>query len=327
MPSRLLRRAVALGALACAWVAVALPAHAEFPDHPLRLVVGWPPGGNTDSTARIVAEGLSKILKQTVVVDNKPGAAGNLGYDIVSKSPADGYTMVLGATGGLAPATALGVEMHFDPLKDFVSAGPIARAPLLLAVGPSLDVKTLADLVAYAKAHPGKLTMATSGTGTAAHLAGELFQTMSGTKFLHVPYKGSSQAIADLLGGQVDLTFDQPASTLSQIQAGKLRALAIAAKERSALLPDVPTFTEAGVPGFEASTTSALMFPAGTPPAVIQKINDALHALQRMPETKAKFAALGNDVVIGSPADFDSLLAADTQKWTKVVKDSNVKLP
>ena len=306
---------------------MALPAHAEFPDHPLRLVVGWPPGGNTDSTARIVAEGLSKILKQTVVVDNKPGAAGNLGYDIVSKSPADGYTMVLGATGGLAPATALGVEMHFDPLKDFVSAGPIARAPLLLAVGPSLDVKTLADLVAYAKAHPGKLTMATSGTGTAAHLAGELFQTMSGTKFLHVPYKGSSQAIADLLGGQVDLTFDQPASTLSQIQAGKLRALAIAAKERSALLPDVPTFTEAGVPGFEASTTSALMFPAGTPPAVIQKINDALHALQRMPETKAKFAALGNDVVIGSPADFDSLLAADTQKWTKVVKDSNVKLP
>ena len=306
---------------------MALPAHAEFPDHPLRLVVGWPPGGNTDSTARIVAEGLSKILKQTVVVDNKPGAAGNLGYDIVSKSPADGYTMVLGATGGLAPATALGVEMHFDPLKDFVSAGPIARAPLLLAVGPSLDVKTLADLVAYAKAHPGKLTMATSGTGTAAHLAGELFQTMSGTKFLHVPYKGSSQAIADLLGGQVDLTFDQPASTLSQIQAGKLRALAIAAKERSALLPDVPTFTEAGVPGFEASTPSALMFPAGTPPAVIQKINDALHALQRMPETKAKFAALGNDVVIGSPADFDSLLAADTQKWTKVVKDSNVKLP
>ena len=154
-----------------------------------------------------------------------------------------------------------------------------------------------------------------------------MFSLLSSAQFNHVPYKGSSQAIADLLGGQVDLTFDQPASTLSQIQAGKLRALAIAAKERSALLPDVPTFTEAGVPGFEASTTSALMCPAGTPPAVIQKINDALHALQRMPETKAKFAALGNDVVIGSPADFDSLLAADTQKWTKVVKDSNVKLP
>lgn len=320
-----LNRILCLAALLTVLVMPA--AHAEFPDHPLRLVVGWPPGGNTDSTARIVAEGLSHVLKQTVIVDNKPGAAGMLGYDVVVKSPPDGYTMVLGATGALATAKALDVEMRFDPVKDFVSAGPIASAPLLLAVRPNLEVKNLAEFIAYAKARPGKLTMATSGTGTAAHLAGELFQTMTGVKFLHVPYKGSSQAIADLLGGQVDLTFDQPASTLSQIRAGKLHALAIATKERSSLLPDLPTFAEAGLPGFEASTTSALMFPAATPPAVIQKINAALREVLQLPETKAKFASLGNDVVEGTPADFDNLLQADIKKWTKVVKDANVKLP
>jgi tripartite-type tricarboxylate transporter receptor subunit TctC len=325
MPGRRLRNVLSLAAVFAIYSGSA--AHAEFPDHPLRLVVGWPPGGNTDSTARIAAEGLSKILKQTVIVDNKPGAAGMLGYDIVVKSPPDGYTMVLGATGALATAKALDIELRFDPVKDFVSAGPIASAPLLLAVRPNLEVKNLAEFIAYAKARPGKLTMATSGTGTAAHLAGELFQTMTGIKFLHVPYKGSSQAIADLLGGQVDLTFDQPASTLSQIEAGKLHALAIATKVRSSLLPNLPTFEEAGLPGFEASTTSALMFPAATPAAVILKINAAMREVLRLPETKAKFASLGNDVVEGAPADFDNLLQADIKKWTKVVKDANVKLP
>ena len=325
MRGRPMLRALRLAALLA--VVAGSAAHAEFPDRPLRLVVGWPPGGNTDSTARIAAEGLSKVLKQPVIVDNKPGAAGMLGYDIVVKAPADGYTMVLGATGALAPAKALDVEMRFDPVKDFVSAGPIASAPLLLAVRPTLEAATLAEFITYARARPGKLTMATSGTGTAAHLAGELFQMMTGIKFLHVPYKGSSQAIADLLGGQVDLTFDQPASTLAQIQAGKLRALAIATKARSSLLPELPTFGEAGLPGFEASTTSALMFPAATPPAVIQRINEALREVLRLPETKAKFAALGNDVVEGAPADFDNLLQADIQKWTKVVMDANVKLP
>jgi tripartite-type tricarboxylate transporter receptor subunit TctC len=302
-------------------------AHAEFPDHPLRLVVGWPPGGNTDSTGRIVAQGLSEVLKVPVIVDNKPGAAGMLGMDIVGKAPPDGYTMVLGATGGLATAKALDVEMRFDPLKDFVSAGPIARAPLLLAVRSDLPVKDLKEFIAYAKERPGKLTMATSGTGTAAHLTGEMFQTTVGVKFLHVPYKGSSQAIADLIGGQVDLTFDQPASTLAQIHAGKLRALAIATRERSSLLPDLPTFDEAGVPGFEASTTLALMLPVGTPAPVLEKINAALRQVLRMPETKAKFASLGSDIQEGSGDDFQRTLAAETAKWTKVVKDANVKLP
>ncbi|MES2187104.1 MAG: tripartite tricarboxylate transporter substrate binding protein [Pseudomonadota bacterium] len=315
------------GLAAAALCAAATLAHADYPDHALRLVVPFPPGGNIDATARIVANGLAAVLGQPVVVDNRAGAAGILGSDMVAKAPADGYTLLLASSGALAPAKALNPAMALDPVKDFAAAGPIARAPLLLVVNPALPVQNVAQLIAYAKARPGKLTVASSGTGTAAHLTAELFQTQSGTKMLHVPYKGSGPAIADLLGGQVDLIFDQPASALAQVNAGKLRALGVTTAKRSVVAPQLPTLAETGLPGFESSTTTGLLFPAGTPPAIVARMNAALVQVLRLPDTQKKFEALGSDVVEGSGADFERVVRAEVAKWTRVVQDAGIKLP
>jgi tripartite-type tricarboxylate transporter receptor subunit TctC len=286
-----------------------------------------PPGGNIDATARIVAAGLGPILGQSIVVDNRAGASGVVGAQVVARSPADGYTMLLASSGALAPVKAFNPSLKLDPETDFTAAGTIARAPLLLAVHASMPVKNLTEFIAYAKARPGKLSMASSGTGGTGHLTGVLFQTMSGTQLLHVPYKGSGEAISDLLSGRVDLTFDQPAAILSHIKEGKLRALGVTTLQRSAVAPDLPTLAESGLPGFEASTTTGLMFPAGTPQAVVTKMNAALIQVLRMPETRKKFEFLGSDVMEGSGADFARILHEETVKWSKVIHDANLKMP
>jgi len=310
--------------LACA---AAFGARADYPDRPIRLVVPFSPGGNIDATARIVAEGLTKELGQTVIVENRAGAAGMVGSEYVARATPDGYTTLLGSTGALATGKAINPSLALSPDKDFVAASAIARAPLVLAVSPQVKVKDVAEFIAYAKQRPGQLTMASSGVGTAAHLTGELFQKLSGTKFLHVPYKGSALAVADLLGGHVELTFDQLASTLPQIRAGQLHALGVTTAARSSVLPSLPTLAETGLPGFESSTTTGLLFPAGTPAAVIDKVRVAMQKVLAMPETKEKFLALGSDVLSGPDADFDRILADELKKWTEVAREAQISAP
>ncbi|SAI68487.1 putattive exported protein [Bordetella ansorpii] len=315
-----LRLAAAL--LLCAG---ALPAHAQYPEKPLRLIVPFPPGGNIDATARIVASGLSQSLGQPVIVENKAGAAGIVGAEFVARSAPDGYTAVLGSTGALAALKALHPNARLEPTQDFAAAGTVARAPLVLAVSAALPVKTVAEFISYAKERPGKLTMASAGVGTAAHLTGELFQKLSGTKLLHVPYKGSSLAVADLLGGHVDMTFDQLASTLAQIKAGKLHALGVTTETRSSVMPELPTLAESGLPGFEASTTTGVLFPAGTPKAVLDRVSAAMKESLAKPEVRQQLRDLGADALPGSGADFDRILASETVKWNKVAQEANIQ--
>ena len=305
----------------CASVA----AQAQYPDKPIRLIVPFSPGGNIDATARIISGGLAERLGQTIIVENRAGAGGTVGSEFVARSSPDGYTMLLGSTGALAPVRSLHPKTKLQPTEDFAAAAPLTRAPLVLVVSPTLPVKTLAEFIEYAKARPGKLTFASAGVGTAAHLTGELFQKLSGTEFLHVPYKGSSLAVADLLGGHVDLTFDQLASTLSQIQAGKLRALGATTDKRSSVMPELPTLAESGLPGFEASTTTGLLFPAGTSEDIIAKVNAAVQEVLRLPDVQNQFRELGSDVLIGTGADFDKVLRDETAKWDGVIKEAGIK--
>lgn len=302
-------------------------AHAEYPEKPIRMVVPYAPGGNIDATARTVSDALSEALGKPVIVENRPGAGGMVGTEYVTKAPADGYMWLMGSTGTLATNKALRPKLTFDPIKDLAAVSTIARVPLVLIVNPSkVPVKNLAEFLAYAKANPGKLTMASSGTGTSNHLSGELFQTMSGTKFLHVPYKGSSQALTDLMGGQVDFMFDQTSSSLPFIKAGKLRPFAVTTSTRSAVLPDLPTLAESGIPGFESSTTAGILVPAATPRPIIDKINAAIVKVLSLPATQKNFMSLGAEVLPGTPADFDKLLAQEVKKWTKVVQDAHIEI-
>jgi tripartite-type tricarboxylate transporter receptor subunit TctC len=303
----------------------AICAHAQYPDRPVRLIVPFTPGGNVDATGRIVASGLTEVLGQAVIIDNKAGAAGLVGSEFVAHAAPDGYTMLLGSTGALAPLKGLHPHATLSPTKDFAAAATIARAPLVLAISPSIPVKDLAEFIAYAKQRPGKLAMATSGVGTAAHLTGELFQKLSGTRFLHVPYRGGAVAVADLLGGHVDLTFDQLASMLSQIRAGKLHALGVTTAQRTSVMPELPTISELGLPNFESSTTTGLLFPVGTPKNIIAKMNAAMQTVLRMPKTKNQFRDLGSDVLLGSGADFDRILASEIDKWSKVIKQAGIQ--
>lgn len=322
MPAKLLG-ALLFTTAAAAAVAPA-SAYAAWPDKAVRLVVPFPPGGNIDATARIVAAGLADALGQPVVVENRAGAAGLVGAESVARAPADGYTMLLASTGALAPLKALNPDANLTPERDLVSAGPISRAPLVLVVSPKVQATSLKEFIAYAKTRPGKLTFGTAGVGTAAHLTGEYFQKQSGTQLLHVPYKGSSLAVADLLGGHVDLTFDQLASTLPQIRAGKLKALGVTTAKRSSVMPDLPTLAEAGLPGFEAATTTGLMFPKGTSPEILSKVNTALQKTLARDATAKQFRELGADVSAGSPADFDKTLKEETAKWGQVIRDAKI---
>ena len=301
-------------------------APAAYPTKPIRLVVPFPAGGATDIFAREVAKHLTEAWGQSVVVDNRPGAGGNIGSELVAKSAPDGYTLEMGTVGTHAINASLYSKMPYDHIKDFVPVILVAGVPNVLEVNPSVPVNSVQELIAYAKANPGKLNFASSGSGTSIHLSGELFKVMAGVQMTHVPYKGSAPALSDLLGGQVQLMFDNLPPSLPQIKAGKLRALAVTSSTRAPALPDVPTVAEAGLPGFEASSWFGVLAPAGTPPAIVAKLNAEIAKWLTTPEAKEKLAAVGANIASGTPEDFARHIQAETAKWAKVVKESGAKV-
>ncbi|HYT97348.1 MAG TPA: tripartite tricarboxylate transporter substrate binding protein [Casimicrobiaceae bacterium] len=315
-------------ALAAALIVVAAPVvlgQAAYPTKPVRLVVPFPAGGTTDLLARAAAQKLSEAWGQQMIVDNRPGAAGNIGAELVAKSTPDGYTLLMGTVGTHAINASLYAKMPYDHVKDFTPVILVAGVPNVLVVNPQLPVNTVPELIAYAKANPGKLNFASSGSGTSIHLSGELFKTMTGVQMTHVPYKGSAPALTDLIGGQVQLMFDNLPSSLAFIKAGKLRAIAVTGATRAPALPDVPTVADT-VPGFEASSWFGILAPAGTPRDIVMKINGETSKWLASPDAKEKLAAQGANVAGGTPEDFAKHIQAETAKWAKVVKESGAKV-
>jgi tripartite-type tricarboxylate transporter receptor subunit TctC len=310
----------------CLGVLASLAWAQSYPAKPIRLVVPFPAGGTTDILARAVAQRLTDDWGQPVVVDNRPGAGGNIGTELVAKAAPDGYTLEMGTVGTHAINASLYAKLPYDPVKDFAPVILVAGVPNVLVVNPAVPATTLQELIAYAKANPGKLNFASPGNGTSGHLCGELFKVMAGVQMAHVPYKGSAPALHDLIGGQVQLMFDNLPSALPQIKAGKLRALAVTSTTRAPALPDVPTLAEAGVPGYAAASWFGLFAPAGTPPAVVAKVNTAVAHWLASPEAKEKLLAAGADPAGGSPEDFARHVAAEATKWAKVVRESGAKV-
>jgi len=306
-------------------------AQAGWPNKPVRIVVPFAAGGTTDILARALAPELGKAFGQTFIVDNKPGAGGNLGADAVAKSAPDGYTLLMGTVGTHAINAALYPKMPFDPAKDFAPIVLVAGVPNVLVMNPAkaeaYKINSVADLIRYAKANPGKLNMASSGNGTSIHLSGELFKSMTGTFMLHFPYRGSGPALLDLIGGTMDLMFDNLPSALPQIKAGKLKALAVTSAQRSAALPDVPTIAEAGpVKGFDASSWFGLFAPAGTPAEIVNRIQQETAKSLQTPAVKDRLLAQGAIPGGQTPAEFARFITAETKKWAQVVKASGAKV-
>jgi len=318
------RRFLQMAAGAAAMPAVARNVRAQsYPAKPVRLIIGYPPGGSADITARLTGQWLSERLGQPVVVESRPGAATNLATEAVVRAAPDGYTLLL-----VAPANAINATLYdklsFDFLRDIVPVAGIIRFPNVVVVNPSLPIKTIPDLIAYAKANPGKLNMASSGNGSTIHMSGELFKMLTGINMVHVPYRGGAPALTDLMGGQVHVMFDNIPTSAEHVKAGKLRGLAVTSAARSEVLPDLPTVADV-LPGYEASAWYGLGAPKGTPEEIIDKVNKAMNAVLADPKSQARFKELGASLLPGSAADFGKLLAEETEKWGKVVKFAGVK--
>jgi len=306
-------------------------AQSGWPNKPVRIVVPFAPGGTTDILARAVAPELSKAFGQQFVVDNRAGAGGNVGADIVAKSPGDGYTLLMGTVGTHGINKALYAKLPYDPQKDFVPITLVAAVPNVMEMNAdkakALGINTVADFIKYAKANPGKLNMASSGNGTSIHLAGELFKSMTGIFMTHIPYRGSGPALLDMVAGNMDVMFDNLPSSMAQIKAGKLKALAVTSSQRSAALPDVPTVEEAGhLKGFEASSWFGLLAPAGTPQDIVNRIQQEVAKSLNTPAIKEKLLAQGAIPSGNTPTEFAKLIDAEHKKWAKVVKDSGAKV-
>ncbi len=289
----------------------------EYPSRPIKWIVGYPAGGTTDILARLIGQWLSEHMGQQVIIENRPGAGNNIGTEAVINSPPDGYTLLL-----VNPANGINAtlykKLNFNFIRDTTPVAGITRGPNVMEVNPLVPAKTVQELIDYAKANPGKVNMASSGNGTSIHLSGELFKMMTGINMLHVPYRGSAPALTDLIGGQVQLMFDNMPSSIEHIRAGKLRALAVTTAMRSPALPEVPTVAET-VPGYEASAWFGASAPKGTPPEVINKLNAQINAALADPNIQARLADLGGTVMAGTPADFGKVIAEETEKWSKVV--------
>jgi tripartite-type tricarboxylate transporter receptor subunit TctC len=294
-----------------------------YPSRPVRIVVGSPAGGAADITARLMGQWLSERLSRPFIIENRPGAGGNIGTEVVVRAPADGYTLLLAVTANAINAT-LYDKLNFNFIRDITPVASIIRSPEVMEVNPSFPAKTVPEFIAYAKANSGRLNMASAGNGTPQHLSGELFKMMTGVNMTHVPYRGGAPAITDLLGGQVQVYFGATASSVEFIRTGKLRALAVTTANRSEALPDVPTVADF-VPGYEVSDWFGVSAPRNTPAEIVDKLNKEINAGLADPKLKARFADLGGTVLPGSPADFGKFIAEETEKWAKVVKFSGAK--
>ena len=300
-----------------------------YPNKPVRIVVPFPAGGTTDILARAMSQKLSEALGQSFVVDNRPGAGGNIGSDHVAKSAPDGYTLLMGTVGTHAINPGLYPKMPYDHVKDFVPIVLVAGVPNVLVVNPGVPAKTVQELLALIRGKPGSINFASSGSGTSIHLSGELFKSLTGAQMTHVPYKGSAPAVTDLIGGQVQIMFDNLPSALPHIKAGKLRALAVTSSKRAPVLPDLPTIAESGVPAlapFEASSWFGLLAPAGTPRDVITRVNAEVSKALQAPDMKEKLLAQGAEAVGNSPEFFAEHIRNETAKWARVVKESGAKV-
>jgi tripartite-type tricarboxylate transporter receptor subunit TctC len=294
-----------------------------YPSRPVRVIVPFAPAGTTDILARLIGQWLSERLGQQFVIDNRPGSGGNLGTEAVVRAPADGYTLLL-VGGWNAINATLYDKLNFNFLRDIMPVASIGGAPYVMVINPSLPAKTVPEFIAYAKANPGRVNMASAGTGAPSHVSGELFKMMAGVNMVHVPYRGGGPAVTDLLGGQVQVMFVPPPTSIEHIRSGKLRALAVTTATRSEALPDIPTVAEF-VPGYEASNWYGVGAPKGTPAEIIDKLNKEINACLADPKLRARLADLGGTALAGSPADFGKLIADETEKWGKVVKFVGIK--
>lgn len=321
------RRRVAYIAIGLVCVAGVGPAAAQaWPAKPIRMVIPFPAGGTTDILGRIAAQKLSESLGQQVIPDNRPGAAGNIGTEVVAKAAPDGYMLLTAPGSTLTIHPSLYAKLGFDPLRDFAPVTVLAAVPNVLVVHPSLPARSVKELIALAKAKPDALNYASTGAGQSTHLAMELFKTMAGVKITHVPYKGSAPAVTDLLGGHVSLMFDNMPSAAPHVKAGKLRPLAVSTLKRSPLLPEIPTVAEAGLPGFEVSVWFAVLAPAGTPRAVVDRLNQVLVNALQAPDVRERLSSQGAEPIGNSPEQFTALMKRDLAKWAKVVKAAEIKL-
>jgi tripartite-type tricarboxylate transporter receptor subunit TctC len=296
-----------------------------FPAKPIRIVVTFPTGGAPDILARTISEKINPAWGQTVIVDNKPGAGGNIGAEFVARAPADGYTVVMGTVGTHAINGALFAKMPYDMVKDFAPVTLIASTPNLLVVNNDVPAKNLQELIALAKARPGQLTFGSPGIGTSVHVSGELFNSLAGVKTQHIPYKGRQFAIPDLLGGSITMMFDNMPSAIPVVREGKLRAIGVTSATRSPSAPEIPTIAEQGLPGFEATSWFAVFAPAGTPRPVVDQLHAEIVRIFNLPDVQAKMKTLGLDPILGGPAELARVQQVEIAKWAKVVRESGAK--
>jgi len=311
--------------------ALALPCETAlsqaYPTRPIRMVVGFPPGGGTDVVARIISPKLSENLGQPVVIENRPGATGTVAAAAVAKSPADGYTIMMGHVSVNAIAPSLFPNLQYDVIKDFAPITLAASVPHFVVVHPSLPVNTIKELIAYAKERPGKLSFPSAGNGSTPHLAGEIFKSMAGVNIVHVPYKGTGQSMADLLAGQLQVAFDTAPASAGNVRSGRMRVLGVSSTKRVPEYPDVPTVAEAGVPGYEVTTWYGVFAPGGTTPAIVNRLHAETMKAMQSPETRARLAEVGADgAVTRTPEEFAAMVRADVTRYAKIIKDAGLKI-
>lgn len=315
-----------LGLIAFAIGCTVTAAAAEYPDHPIRFIVPQAPGSNTDLYARVIGAEMGKSLGQNLIVENRPGGAFVIGLDAIAKSPPDGYTIGVGLIGGMALTPHMVAKLPYDVLKDFEPVGMIGRGHLMLVVSPQLPVKSVKELIDYAKANPGKLSAASSANGSPGHIGLELFKSLTGTQIAHVPYRGGAGAINDIIAGRVDLMFEGLASMTPFVRDNRVRALGVSGPTRSAGFPDIPTVSEAGVPGYVAVTWLGVVAPAKTPRPIIERLNRALNDAIKSPVMVERFKLIGEDAAPGTPEDYAAVIRTDFAKWKTVIESAGIKL-
>jgi len=319
---RMATRALVLGVLA--FPPVAVWAQAPYPSKPVRMVIGFPAGSSTDVLGRVLASKLGDIMGQQFVVDNKPGAGSNIAAELVARAPGDGYTLLLGGVTNAVNVT-LTPDVSFNPVKDIIPVALTATIPNILVVNPAMNVSNVREFIALAKAKPGEITYGSAGNGTSPHLSGELFNLMAGTKLLHVPYKGSNQAVTDLLGGRISAMFSPASTVIPHIRSGKLKALASTTSQRPGIAADIPTVSESGLPGYDTAIWFGLMAPGTTPSAIVERIADAVAQALDSADVKAQFVSQGIDPFKGGPSEYARFQAQEIEKWARVIKAAGIK--